>query len=83
MLCGAAWATSFMLTKTFEDMRSAWGEAGAFWFFAGCNVAGLVFFVVALVETKGKSYDQIQAHFRRHGSTGDSCQSIVSSDALK
>lgn len=54
------WIISFVVTKFFNDMNSAMGRAGTFWFFAGSCLVTTFFSIVYLPETKGKSFKEIQ-----------------------
>ncbi len=54
------WIACFILTYTFPMLNSHLGPAGTFWLYAGICVAGLVFIVLKLPETKGKSLEQIE-----------------------
>ncbi len=60
---GYGWALTFAITKTFDEMRAAWGQAGAFWFYGGCGATGVLFMALAVAETKGKTYEEIQSRF--------------------
>ncbi|XP_078737596.1 solute carrier family 2, facilitated glucose transporter member 8 isoform X1 [Lampetra fluviatilis] len=57
------WISAFVVTKEFHDFSEWLGFPGAFWFFASVCAAGFVLTIVALPETKGRSLEQIQAHF--------------------
>ncbi|KAJ8919558.1 hypothetical protein NQ315_002180 [Exocentrus adspersus] len=59
-----SWTLSFILTKYF-DLFISFGLAESFWLFAGCCVLGLVFSKFCVVETKGKSLQEIQDIFNR------------------
>uniref|UniRef100_A0AAG5CT79 Major facilitator superfamily (MFS) profile domain-containing protein n=1 Tax=Anopheles atroparvus TaxID=41427 RepID=A0AAG5CT79_ANOAO len=51
---------SFMMSKSFNPMREGLGEAGTFWLFAGFCFFAVIFVVIFVPETKGKTFDQIQ-----------------------
>lgn len=54
------WLLPFVMAKFFPSMVAALGEHGCYWFFSACCIAGTVFIVVAVPETKGRSLDDIQ-----------------------
>jgi sugar porter (SP) family MFS transporter len=65
-ICTAAlWAACFVLTYTFPLLNSAIGTAGTFWFYAAICVAGFVFVLTYLPETKQKSLEAIQQLWQR------------------
>ncbi|XP_058115924.1 facilitated trehalose transporter Tret1-like [Anopheles ziemanni] len=55
---------SFMMSKTFIHMQEGLGEAGTFWLFGGFCLLAVIFVVMFVPETKGKTFDQIQKHLR-------------------
>ncbi|XP_017782648.1 PREDICTED: facilitated trehalose transporter Tret1-like [Nicrophorus vespilloides] len=63
---------AFIVTKIFEPIKQAWGFYTIFWIFAGFCIAGALFVLFFLPETKGKNFDEIQAkinygkHWRDH-----------------
>ena len=57
------WGLSFIVTKTFVTMQEDLTVAGAYWLFGAFCFLGVIFTAVALPETKGKTYDEIQAFF--------------------
>uniref|UniRef100_S4RLJ0 Major facilitator superfamily (MFS) profile domain-containing protein n=1 Tax=Petromyzon marinus TaxID=7757 RepID=S4RLJ0_PETMA len=57
------WISAFVVTKPTSAAVEWLGFPGAFWFFASVCAAGFVLTIVALPETKGRSLEQIQAHF--------------------
>lgn len=57
-------ATAFVVSLLFMTMRAWIGSAGSFWLFAGFCVLALVFVVVFLPETKGKTLEQIHKKLR-------------------
>ena len=61
-ICTASlWAACFALTYTFPLLNASIGTAGTFWFYAGICLAGFVFVLRYLPETKQKSLEDIQS----------------------
>lgn len=56
----ALWAACFILTDTFPHMLKWLGPAGTFWSYAAICMAGFVFVIIYLPETKGKTLEQIE-----------------------
>jgi sugar porter (SP) family MFS transporter len=56
----ALWIACFALTFTFPSLNAAFGAAGTFWLYAGICVAGFVFVLRRVPETKGKTLEQIE-----------------------
>lgn len=56
----ALWIACFILTYTFPLLNSTLGAAGTFWVYAGVCLAGFLFIVKNLPETKGKSLEEIE-----------------------
>lgn len=56
----ALWIASFLLTYSFPILRDKYGPAIVFWIYAGVCVAGFLFTVFYLPETKGKTLEQIE-----------------------
>jgi sugar porter (SP) family MFS transporter len=54
------WIACFILTYTFPILNKSLGPAGTFWLYAGICMAGFVFILAKLPETKGKSLEQIE-----------------------
>jgi sugar porter (SP) family MFS transporter len=57
----ALWTACFLLTYTFPLLNAALGAAGTFWTYAAICLAGLLFLVFRLPETKGKTLEEIEA----------------------
>lgn len=55
--------SSFVITKTFIDLQRKLTKAGSFWFFGGFCFLGVLFGVLILPETKGKTPEDVQKHF--------------------
>ncbi|XP_038120020.1 facilitated trehalose transporter Tret1 isoform X1 [Culex quinquefasciatus] len=54
------WSCTFVVTKTFADVIAAIGTHGAFWLFGSVCVVGLVFVIMYVPETQGKSLEDIE-----------------------
>ncbi|CAK8688656.1 unnamed protein product [Clavelina lepadiformis] len=54
----------FILTLEFSDMLASMTPQGTFWFFAANCALSILFTVIFLPETKGKSLEEIEALFR-------------------
>uniref|UniRef100_F6Z3I6 Major facilitator superfamily (MFS) profile domain-containing protein n=2 Tax=Ciona intestinalis TaxID=7719 RepID=F6Z3I6_CIOIN len=55
----------FILTLEFSNMISAMTSQGTFWFFGANCILSIVFTVVWLPETNGRSLEEIEDYFRR------------------
>lgn len=56
----ALWMACFVLTYTFPFLNAKLGPAGTFWLYAVICVAGFVFILRELPETKGKTLEAIE-----------------------
>jgi MFS family permease len=56
----ALWVACFILTYTFPLLNRSLGAAGTFWLYAGICLAGFLFILTKLPETKGKSLEVIE-----------------------
>ncbi len=54
------WAACTILTYTFPLLNSGLGAAGTFWLYGGICVAGGIFVLFCVPETKGKSLEEIE-----------------------
>ncbi|XP_018905127.2 trehalose transporter 1-like protein isoform X3 [Bemisia tabaci] len=54
------WSCTFIVTKTFVDLLALIGSSGTFWLFTGICAVGLVFVVLFVPETQGKSLEDIE-----------------------
>ncbi|XP_051892979.1 solute carrier family 2, facilitated glucose transporter member 8 [Pristis pectinata] len=61
------WITAFLVTKEFNDLLENITQYGTFWLFSGFSFMNLLFTILFVPETKGKTLEQIEAHFK--GST--------------
>lgn len=62
------WTLSFIITETFDKLKSSLKEYGTFWLFAAICFGGFLFVLLFVVETKGKTFQEIQAHFSKGAS---------------
>ena len=58
------WAMNLAVAVTFLTLVGVLGRAGTFWLYGAIAVAAWVFFYLPVPETKGKSLEQIEAHWR-------------------
>jgi sugar porter (SP) family MFS transporter len=56
----ALWIACFVLTYTFPILNKALSASGTFWLYACICVAGFVFILKKLPETKGKTLEEIE-----------------------
>jgi SP family xylose:H+ symportor-like MFS transporter len=56
----ALWIACFVLTFTFPVLMQGLGTAGTFWLYSAICVAGLIFILLRVPETKGKTLEQIE-----------------------
>ncbi len=54
------WSCTFIVTKTFSDLRQFIGYPGTFWLFGGVCLASMIFTVLCVPETQGKSLEDIE-----------------------
>jgi hypothetical protein len=60
MATGFSYICAFAGVKTFVDMRENIGLSGTFWTYAGLSVIGLIFSLVFVPETKGRTLDEME-----------------------
>ena len=56
----ALWIACFILTFTFPILNKQLGPAVTFWAYAGVCIAGFIFILARVPETKGKTLEQIE-----------------------
>ena len=56
----ALWGACFILTYTFPVLNNGLGAAGTFWLYGIICLAGGIFVVFCLPETKGKSLEELE-----------------------
>ncbi|XP_076853854.1 solute carrier family 2, facilitated glucose transporter member 8 [Brachyhypopomus gauderio] len=59
------WTCAFIVTKTFQNLMDLLTSAGTFWMFSGLCALNVIFTIFFVPETKGKTLEEIQAHFKR------------------
>ena len=62
-----AFITGFLVAKTFVDLVQAIGLSGTFWFYGAVCAAGALFTLIFVPETRNKTIEEIQDHFRSRG----------------
>ncbi len=58
------WAMNLMMAVTFLTLVAALGHAGTFWLYGLIAIGAWIFFYFLVPETKGKTLEQIEAHWR-------------------
>ncbi|XP_030647519.1 solute carrier family 2, facilitated glucose transporter member 8 [Chanos chanos] len=58
------WSCAFIVTKTFQSLMDLITRAGTFWLFSCLCALNVVFTIFFVPETKGKTLEEIQAHFK-------------------
>lgn len=58
------WALNLAVAVTFLTLVAVLGGAGTFWLYGAIAVIAWIFFYLLVPETKGKSLEQIEAHWR-------------------
>ena len=58
------WTLAFIVTLSFTPLVEGITEAGVFWLFGAICFAGVAYVAIFCYETKGKTLQQIQDHFR-------------------
>jgi hypothetical protein len=58
------WGAAFLVSEFFLSVVQAIGEAYTFWLFAVFCLIGLVWVLVGVPETRGRSLEEIEASWR-------------------
>jgi SP family galactose:H+ symporter-like MFS transporter len=66
------WAMNLLVAVTFLTLVSFIGQGGTFWLYGVIAVCAWVFFYLKVPETKGKTLEEIEAHWR----TGKSARAL-------
>jgi len=59
------WTIIFVSAKTFDDLINFLGWTVSYGLFAGICVLGTIFIIMFVPETKGKTSEEIELHFKR------------------
>jgi sugar porter (SP) family MFS transporter len=54
------WSSNFLVSSFFLTLVGAISREGTFWLYGGLGVLSLIFFIVRVPETKGRSLEQIE-----------------------
>nr|WBU86598.1 facilitated trehalose transporter Tret1-1 [Aleuroglyphus ovatus] len=57
------WTCAFLVSKNFEALKNAITKHGTFFLFSAFSLLSIIFVVLSLPETKGKSQDEILEYF--------------------
>ncbi|XP_075041794.1 solute carrier family 2, facilitated glucose transporter member 8 [Mixophyes fleayi] len=66
------WGCAFLVTKIFHDLMDFLTSYGTFWLFAGFCGLNVLFTILCVPETKGKTLEQIESYFQRGQGRGRS-----------
>lgn len=58
------WSVGFLVAKEFLDLQQLIGPHGTFWVYCGALLLGVLYIVIALPETQGRTLEEIQLHFQ-------------------
>jgi MFS family permease len=58
------WALNLVVAVTFLTLVGVLGHAGTFWLYGIIAIGAWIFFYLLVPETKGKSLEQIEEHWR-------------------
>ncbi|XP_059571757.1 solute carrier family 2, facilitated glucose transporter member 8 [Alligator mississippiensis] len=59
------WLMAFLVTKEFNDLMDVLTSYGTFWLFSAFCILNVMFTVLCVPETKGRTLEQIEAYFQR------------------
>ena len=62
---GTNWAATFIVTKTFLDLKNLVGAATVFWIYGLICGLALLFIMLSVPETRGKSLEEIERLFTK------------------
>ncbi len=65
------WTCSFIVTKEFSDMQKEEQKYGAFWTFGAICLIGVIFVILCVPETKGKTLEEIEEYYEGQGHNSD------------
>jgi predicted MFS family arabinose efflux permease len=58
------WELNLVVAVTFLTLVGVLGHAGTFWLYGGIAIGAWVFFYLLVPETKAKTLEQIEEHWR-------------------
>ncbi len=58
------WTSCYIVSQTFPILKEKIGSPDTFWLYAACSLAGLIFVVRIVPETKGRSLEEIEQSWR-------------------
>ncbi len=61
------WVTNLLVALTFLTLIDHLGKPGTFWLYASISVVAVVFSILFIPETKGRSLEEIEAHWHGGG----------------
>ncbi|KAF4676831.1 hypothetical protein FOL47_004765 [Perkinsus chesapeaki] len=64
------WFCSFLITYFLNDIRDAISFYGVFWLFSGVCLTLVIFIICMVPETKGRTFEEIQAYFQHRNRMG-------------
>jgi len=59
------WGVAFITTVSYDSMKASLGQAGTYWLYSSCCVAGALFVLLVVPETRGRSRQDIERIFLR------------------
>ncbi|XP_032993649.1 solute carrier family 2, facilitated glucose transporter member 8 isoform X2 [Lacerta agilis] len=59
------WLMAFLITKEFHDLMVFLTPHGTFWLFSAMCFSNVLFTILCVPETRGKSLEEIEAYFQR------------------
>ena len=62
---------TFLVIKLFTNLRTLVGLDGVFWIYTGSSLLAAFFVMGFVPETKGKSLQEIESHFRKREKEGN------------
>ena len=59
------WLACYLVSQTFPMLLEAIGPSKTFWVYGGCSLLSFLFVLLMIPETKGKTLEEIQAHWNK------------------
>lgn len=82
LIIGYNWFCVSLITTSFPWLKEEISYYGIFWLYAGVAGVGFIFVCLFVPETKGKSLDEIQAHFAGTDNSSNLTKSSVTIDTV-